>query len=147
MDPLKEVQASTCNQVTTKLVACSSSLDPKAERYRALDGLRGIAALWITLYHSFLFSKASNVRLAGSILIPFFFVLSGFSLGITEGKPRCAHPSITSKCPSPLGSDFAYLRWDQSMAGCLVGCALSRYSRGPTKGGFFGISCAAWWVM
>lgn len=46
-----------------------------------LDGLRGVAAIWIVFYHSFQFSSLGGfINLQGSTLMPLFFLLSGFAL-------------------------------------------------------------------
>ena len=45
------------------------------------DGLRGICAVWIMLYHCFLFSTL-KINLLGSTQLPLYFILSGFSLTI-----------------------------------------------------------------
>lgn len=64
-------------------------LKPMIARFDALDGLRGLVALWITLFHSFHYSEW-NVSLAGSSQMPLFFILSGFVLAITDGRTRHA---------------------------------------------------------
>jgi peptidoglycan/LPS O-acetylase OafA/YrhL len=46
-----------------------------------VNGLRGIASLWILFYHCFLYSKL-QWNFQGSTLMPLFFLLSGFSLTI-----------------------------------------------------------------
>lgn len=51
-----------------------------------LDGLRGIAAVWIVLFHSFHYSKLWYIDLQGSTLMPLFFLLSGFTLTIGYHK-------------------------------------------------------------
>jgi hypothetical protein len=60
-------------------------------------GLRGVAALWVMLFHSFLYSDIS-IDLQGSTLMPLFFVLSGFSLmlGFNGGKPGTPADHIVS---------------------------------------------------
>ena len=46
-----------------------------------LIGLRGIAAVWIMLFHCFLFCRL-QWDFQGSTLMPLFFLLSGFSLSV-----------------------------------------------------------------
>jgi hypothetical protein len=46
------------------------------------DGIRGVAAVWIVIFHSFYYSRLKNVNLQGSTLMPLFFLLSGFSIAI-----------------------------------------------------------------
>jgi peptidoglycan/LPS O-acetylase OafA/YrhL len=46
-----------------------------------LEGLRGIAAVWVMIYHAFIYSSL-HINLQGSSLMPLFFLLSGFSLSI-----------------------------------------------------------------
>lgn len=53
-------------------------------RYEILDGLRGVAALMVVLYHCFeTYSKgpASQIVNHGYLAVDFFFVLSGFVIG------------------------------------------------------------------
>ena len=47
-----------------------------------LDGLRGIAAIWIVFFHSFYYSSLGFINLQGSTLMPLFFLLSGFALTV-----------------------------------------------------------------
>lgn len=48
-------------------------------------GLRGILAVWVALFHCVLYSKL-EYNLQGSSLMPFFFILSGFSLSVVYGS-------------------------------------------------------------
>lgn len=48
----------------------------------AHTGLRGVASIWIMVFHSLIFSDIA-VDLEGSSLMPLFFLLSGFSLMLT----------------------------------------------------------------
>lgn len=49
-------------------------------------GLRGLCALWVMLFHAFLFGSYGNaINLNGSVAMPIFFILSGFSLGVVYG--------------------------------------------------------------
>ena len=53
-------------------------------RYEILDGLRGIAALMVVLFHIFeTYSKgpAEQIINHGYLAVDFFFVLSGFVVG------------------------------------------------------------------
>jgi peptidoglycan/LPS O-acetylase OafA/YrhL len=60
---------------------------------RAHNGLRGVLALWIMLFHCVFYSKLHElidvdrprINLMGSALMPSFFVLSGFSLAVCHG--------------------------------------------------------------
>ena len=47
-----------------------------------LDGLRGVAAIWIVFFHSFYYSSLGFINLQGSTLMPLFFLLSGFALTV-----------------------------------------------------------------
>ena len=49
----------------------------------ALNGLRGIASLHIMLFHYC--SRAYDISLGGGLLMPLFFVISGYIHGIAEG--------------------------------------------------------------
>ena len=42
-------------------------------------GIRGIASVWIALYH-FVYYSSLGFDLQGEAVLPFFFMLSGFSL-------------------------------------------------------------------
>lgn len=60
------------------------------ERVTSVDmtshgGLRGVAAVWVMLFHFVLFSKFP-LDFQGSSLMPLFFLLSGFSLTISYGS-------------------------------------------------------------
>lgn len=54
-------------------------------------GLRGVAAVWIMLFHCSFYSTL-GIDLQGSSIMPLFFLLSGFSLTVTY----CKHPRIDS---------------------------------------------------
>lgn len=58
----------------------------------AHNGLRGVAALWVVVYHCLLYSLV-NVNLLGSTLMPLFFSLSGFSLAVVYGRSALPPPS------------------------------------------------------
>ena len=49
-------------------------------RYRALDGLRGVAALFVVFYHAPWTTHFSGMRMVGNayLAVDFFFILSGF---------------------------------------------------------------------
>jgi hypothetical protein len=51
----------------------------------ALDGLRGIAALWVLLHHCGVYGT-SPIDLQGSSIMPLFFLLSGFTLTIVYSE-------------------------------------------------------------
>jgi len=51
------------------------------------NGLRGFCCLWVLIFHSVNFGSYGNiVDLNGSVAMPIFFILSGFSLGVVYGK-------------------------------------------------------------
>jgi len=50
-------------------------------------GLRGLCALWVVLFHNFLWGSYGNIiNLYASVAMPIFFILSGFSLSIFYGS-------------------------------------------------------------
>jgi len=51
----------------------------------ATTGLRGILSVHIMIFHSFLYSKW-NLNLLGSVQMPFFFLISGYVFGLSEGR-------------------------------------------------------------
>jgi len=51
----------------------------------SLEGLRGVASVWIMVFHCVIYS-AYPVDLQGSSIMPLFFVLSGFSMQLAYGK-------------------------------------------------------------
>ena len=64
-------------------MASTDTLTPKP-RYELLDGLRGVAALMVILYHigeGFASSPQTQVINHGYLAVDFFFVLSGFVIG------------------------------------------------------------------
>ena len=58
------------------------------ERYTALDSWRGIAALFVALYHFDVFShfRFFPLTVKGDMFVDFFFVLSGFIISAVYGK-------------------------------------------------------------
>ena len=51
------------------------------------NGIRGLCALWVVLFHNFLLgSYGDKIRLNGSVAITIFFILSGFALSAIHGK-------------------------------------------------------------
>jgi peptidoglycan/LPS O-acetylase OafA/YrhL len=54
---------------------------------RSHEGIRGYTAVWVMLFHCFVFSKFS-IDLQGSSLMPLFFLLSGFSLTVVYGSRK-----------------------------------------------------------
>ena len=51
------------------------------------NGLRGLCALWVVFFHNFhLGSYGDIIMLNGSVAMPIFFILSGFSLSVTYGS-------------------------------------------------------------
>ncbi|MDE6651814.1 MAG: acyltransferase, partial [Paramuribaculum sp.] len=62
----------------------NNSITPAKPRYELLDGLRGVAALMVILYHfgeAFATSPVDQQINHGYLAVDFFFVLSGFVLG------------------------------------------------------------------
>ena len=57
-------------------------------------GLRGVAAVWIMIFHAFIYSDAA-IDLQGSSLMPLFFLFSGFSLTLSY-KPSEGSNSFMS---------------------------------------------------
>lgn len=67
----------------TKLVSAASFADAKPH-YDILDGLRGVAALMVLIYHlfeGFATSPSDQIWNHGYLAVPFFFILSGFVIG------------------------------------------------------------------
>lgn len=63
------------------------SSEGPAGRFVALDGLRGIAALTVVLYHIGIFFKFPNgMILHGNIAVDFFLCLSGFVLAVAHDR-------------------------------------------------------------
>lgn len=66
----------------------------KNNRYKFIDSLRGIAALYVVLYHLVLVPKPklivegylSNILLFGSSGVTLFFVISGYCMALTWGN-------------------------------------------------------------
>merc|ERR1711892_389296 len=50
---------------------------------KALDGLKGFASVYVMIFH--LLQKRS-IDLCGSVMMPVFFLLSGFCLVLSNGK-------------------------------------------------------------
>lgn len=73
-----------------------------------LDGLRGVAAIWIVLFHSFLYSSLGFINLQGSTLMPLFFLLSGFAL--TAGyQSRLVGQNAHNHVPLQVAPDIQFL--------------------------------------
>lgn len=66
---------------------------PRGRRYRALDGLRGVAALLVVLLHVEWPNHLTNNRFVqnGYIAVDLFFILSGFVIAANY-LPRISHP-------------------------------------------------------
>jgi peptidoglycan/LPS O-acetylase OafA/YrhL len=63
-------------------------------RLTLLDGMRGIAAIAVLLYHASHFGMAGPLMARGYLFVDFFFLLSGFVLGIAyEPKLRGGLPA------------------------------------------------------
>lgn len=67
------------------------------------DGLRGVAAVWIVIHHSFFYSRLPNINFQGSTLMPLFFLLSGFSMAI--GYSGRLFPSNITEVTSAESND------------------------------------------
>lgn len=87
-------------------------------RFDALDGLRGVAALCVVIYHRKLWLGLPLFG-EGYLAVDFFFMLSGFVIGHAYGE-RLASKSLA------LGK-FAWLRaerlWPLLIAGTTLGLA------------------------
>ena len=67
----------------------------------AINGLRGFLAIYIVVFHSLVFSKV-EVNILGSTVMTFFFLISGFVLGMNDGKRQYAPTKCCSElCISP----------------------------------------------
>lgn len=66
--------------------------------YCLTQGLRGVAAVWIVLFHSFHYSKINYINLQGSTLMPLFFLLSGFTLTIGTHILMYSPYKLTALC-------------------------------------------------
>ena len=64
---------------------------------QALNGLRGIVAVHIMVFHSLLYSKL-QWNILGSVQMPLFFLISGFIFGLSEGKQKY----LPTKCCTEL---------------------------------------------
>jgi peptidoglycan/LPS O-acetylase OafA/YrhL len=56
------------------------------------NGLRGVAAVWVVVFHCLSYCPL-GINLLGSTLMPLFFVLSGFSLAVVYGAEPLPPPS------------------------------------------------------
>ncbi len=85
--------------MTTKTIPCKGNFADTKPHYAILDGLRGVAALVVILYHVFEcfdWSPAPH----GYLAVDFFFVLSGFVIGYAYGdrwKSPDGRKSLTMK--------------------------------------------------
>ena len=83
-------------------------------RYDILDGLRGVAAVMVLLYHVFNDAKSCFVYPVSEFYhafmgVDFFFILSGFVMGYAYDK-RLAHSSLTPS-PFPKGRGGTLTFW------------------------------------
>lgn len=90
-------------------------------RYAALDGLRGIAALGVVLYHAGAGLHLPWLVPRGYLAVDFFFVLSGFVLARAYGE-RLADRRMSGL--SFLKKRYARL-WPVACAGTVLGIVLS----------------------
>ncbi len=90
-------------------------------RFGTLDGLRGVAAFAVVLYHFGTATGNPYLAPAGKLAVDFFFVLSGFVLAHAYGR-RIANGQI-----GPL--EFLRLRflrlWPTALLGALLGLAVA----------------------
>ena len=90
-------------------------------RFGTLDGLRGVAAFAVVLYHFGTATGNPYLAPAGKLAVDFFFVLSGFVLAHAYGR-RIANRQI-----GPL--EFLRLRflrlWPTALLGALLGLAVA----------------------
>ncbi len=70
--------------IQQRLKSQPAAINVKSGLVPAHTGLRGLLALYIMIFHSILFSVGWNLH--GVTIIPFFFLLSGYSLAISYGK-------------------------------------------------------------
>ena len=71
----------------------------------ALNGLRGFLAIYIMVFHSLVYCKW-EVNILGSTVMTFFFLISGFVLGMNEGKRQYAPTKCCSElCTNPQDED------------------------------------------
>lgn len=100
--------SSTQTDILTQQVSVSAALEPSPPRPRfaMLDGLRGLAAIYVALYHAvdytgYAGSVDSELSIPGQILaglldygayaVPIFIVLSGFSLMLPLAQRSTTH--------------------------------------------------------
>jgi peptidoglycan/LPS O-acetylase OafA/YrhL len=87
-------------------------------RLTLLDGMRGIAAIAVMLYHAGHFGLAGPLMARGYLFVDFFFLLSGFVLGVAY------EPNLHAGLPARR---FLWLRvkrlWPVMAIGSLVGLA------------------------
>ncbi|CAM9141892.1 unnamed protein product [Chrysoparadoxa australica] len=69
-------------------------------------GIRGLAAVLIVIHHLFYHSKL-QLSLGGSIVMPVFFLLSGFSLSVVYGRKTLRVEGCTTALWSGQASDKA----------------------------------------
>lgn len=103
-------------------------------RYVALDGLRGLAALSVVLYHAGVGLHRRWLVPRGYLAVDFFFVLSGFVLARAYGE-RLADGRMTAL--EFLKKRYVRL-WPVACAGTVLGIALSW----PSAAGAPGIALA-----
>lgn len=86
------------------------------KRFSALDGLRGIAAIAVVLYHVGTASGATWLAPRGYLAVDFFFVLSGFVLAHAYGE-RLAAGRLTARA-------FLVARYRRLWPTALLGSAI-----------------------
>jgi peptidoglycan/LPS O-acetylase OafA/YrhL len=100
-----------------------------SRRFAALDGLRGVAAVAVVLYH--IGTATGRARLAphGYLAVDFFFVLSGFVLAYAYGE-RLESGAMTAR-----GFLLARYRrlWPTALIGAVMGFAVLLATHAPVR--------------
>jgi hypothetical protein len=65
----------------------------------ALNGLRGLVAVHIMTHHALLFSDL-RINIQGSVSMPIFFLLSGFTLAVVYRKAHFGWRPVSDRCPA-----------------------------------------------
>lgn len=110
------------NHITAPKEPRSSTLRPLPVDMQSHGGLRGVAAVWIVIFHCFgdpRYHAGWVVALQGSSLMPLFFMLSGFSLAVTYGRTTWAVSSFTWPWGGKNEQQVAS-SWSQSHSICVV---------------------------
>src|ERR1700760_1539755 len=93
----------------------------KSERFAALDGLRGVAAIVVVIWH--LFDTGQPPVPSGYLAVDLFFMLSGFVLAFAYGdRLKADYPVVRGF----LVQRFIRL-WPLYLAGLAVGVSVFSY--------------------